>query len=240
MGELERVPIMVEDLVIEYHPPRSINPFSKKKYVGVRGIDGVSIEIEKGEVVALLGKNGAGKTTLLRAIAGELRPGSGTIITSGRVFTLRGANPGLIPFISSRENVNLMARVYGIPKEDRRRFEEEVEEFCDLGEAYDRMFGTLSTGMAGRVGFGFTTSLNPDILLMDETLGVGDEEFRKKAEGKAIEFMDRGETIVISTHSLNLVKSMCRRGIVLHEGRVAFDGNSDEAVGFYLEEIIKK
>ena len=94
--------------------------------------------------------------------------------------------------------------------------------------------------MAGRVGFGFTTSLKPEILLMDETLGVGDEEFRNKAEKKAMEFMEKGETIVISTHSLNLVKSMCSRGIVLDRGRVMFDGNGSDSVKYYIEKIVNK
>ena len=93
--------------------------------------------------------------------------------------------------------------------------------------------------MSGRIGFGFTTSLKPDVLLMDETLGVGDENFRKKAERKAIEFMERGETILLSTHSLNLAKKMCQRGIVLDEGKIVFDGASEEAVKFYLDLIDK-
>ena len=93
---------------------------------------------------------------------------------------------------------------------------------------------TLSSGMAGRVGFGFTTSLRPEILLMDETLGVGDKDFRKKAEEKAKLFMERGETILLSTHSLNLAKDMCSRGLVLKEGSLVFDGPVDEAVDKYL------
>jgi len=240
LGQIEKNPISVDGLVIEYFPPKSLNPFKKSSAKSVRGVDEVSLEIKRGEIVALLGRNGAGKTTLLRAIAGELRPFSGTITTRGRVYTLRGANPGLIPFISSRENVRLMARVYGVPREERIHFERSVEEFCDLGEAYDRPYASLSSGMAGRVGFGFTTSLKPEILLMDETLGVGDEEFRKKAEKKAMEFMEKGETIVISTHSLNLVKSMCSRGIVLDRGRVMFDGNGSDSVKYYIEKIVNK
>ena len=154
----------------------------------------------------------------------------------GKVYTLSGANPGLIQDMSGRENVTLMSEIYGIEREKRGEFERAVEDFCELGEAYDRDLRTLSTGMAGRVGFGFTTSLDPEILLMDETLGVGDEIFRKKAEEKAKDFMKRGETILLSTHSLNLAKKMCSRGILLGEGRILMDGPIDQVVERYLDE----
>ena len=155
--------------------------------------------------------------------------------TVGRDYKLRGANPVLINSMTPRENVRLLASAYGINEEEIGDFESEIEEFCDLGEAFDRKMSTLSSGMAGRVGFGFTTSLRPEILLMDETLGVGDKDFRKKAEEKAKLFMERGETILLSTHSLNLAKDMCSRGLVLKEGSLVFDGPVDEAVDKYLE-----
>jgi ABC-type polysaccharide/polyol phosphate transport system ATPase subunit len=139
--------------------------------------------------------------------------------------------------MTPRENVRILSEVYGVSRENRNDFEKEVEDFCELGEAFDRKQSTLSSGMAGRVGFGFTTSLKPEILLMDETLGVGDEHFRKKATQKAVDFMERGETIILSTHSLNLAKNMCKRGIVLIEGRMDFEGSSEDAVKFYLESI---
>ncbi|RZD48152.1 MAG: teichoic acid ABC transporter ATP-binding protein [Methanobacteriota archaeon] len=233
------IAIDVQDVSIEYKSiPKGI--MNRKNEKRVKAISKVSMTINKGEVVALIGKNGSGKTTLLSAIGGFLRPASGTIETNGRVFTLKGSNPGLIPHISSRENVRLMSQIYGIPEHEVSIIEKEVEEFCELGEAYDRNYSSLSSGMAGRVGFGFTTSLNPEILLMDETLGVGDAIFREKATQKAMEFMEKGETILISTHSLNLAKSMCNRGIVLDEGAKVFDGPSEDAVRFYVENIVNR
>ncbi len=233
------IAIDVQDVSIEYKSiPKGI--MNRKNEKRVKAISKVSMTINKGEVVALIGKNGSGKTTLLSAIGGFLRPASGTIETNGRVFTLKGSNPGLIPHISSRENVRLMSQIYGIPEHEVSIIEKEVEEFCELGEAYDRNYSSLSSGMDGRVGFGFTTSLNPEILLMDETLGVGDAIFREKATQKAMEFMEKGETILISTHSLNLAKSMCNRGIVLDEGAKVFDGPSEDAVRFYVENIVNR
>jgi ABC-type polysaccharide/polyol phosphate transport system ATPase subunit len=237
MELIDNVAIEVKDLSILYSI-RTKGLSNRGKVIHVKAIDNVSISINSGEVVALLGKNGSGKTTLLRTISGVLKPERGTIETKGRVFTLRGANPGLIPHLTSRENVKMLAGIYGIEKIDLPEFEKEVEDFCELGDAYDREYSSLSSGMAGRVGFGFTTSLNPQILLMDETLGVGDVEFRKKAEEKAKIFMEKGETIVLSTHSLNLAKTMCNRGLVLDEGKLVFDGTATEAVEYYLNEVI--
>jgi len=231
--------IEITGVTVDYKS--KISKFLKKTEINtVRALSGVSIHVQKGEIVALIGKNGAGKTTLLSAIGGNLKPEAGTIITNGRVFTLKGSNPGLIPHISCRENIRLMCSIYGISNEEIDKIEKEVEDFCELGDAFDRKYSSLSSGMAGRVGFGFTTSLNPQILLMDETLGVGDAIFREKARKKAMDFMEKGETILISTHSLNLAKSMCTRGIVLDEGEMVFDGKSEDAVKYYVEEIINK
>ena len=240
MGLNQDDAIVATSLTVAYYIKGKGGASTKKKTKVVKAIDNVDLRIKKGEIVALLGMNGAGKTTLLRAIGGDLRPDSGVIETIGMVYTLRGANPGLIAHLSPRENVKMLAQVYGVQKNRLEGFEAEVEEFCELGEAYDRNYSSLSSGMAGRVGFGFTTSLEPEILLMDETLGVGDEMFRKKAEKKALDFMERGETIVISTHSLGLVKRMCTRGVVLHEGKIVFDGEGGGAVSHYLDNIVNK
>ncbi len=229
-----KLAVSVENLSVSYVSFNRTKWYSFGKISEVMALKDISLEINHGDSVALLGKNGAGKSTLLSAIGGHLRPVRGNIMTHGRVFTLKGSNPGLISTISSRMNVRLLAPIYGIRDDDLERFENEVEDFCELGEAYDRQFKTLSTGMAGRVGFGFTTSLRPQILLMDETLGVGDEKFRKKAQLKAEKFMQRGETIILSTHSLNLAKRICNRGIVIDEGEIVFDGGVESAVEKYL------
>lgn len=229
--------IDIADLSVEYKVFQKSGIFSLIKSKRVSALRNLNLVVEKGEMVAIIGRNGSGKTTLLRTIGGHLRPTSGKVVTRGKVYTLSGANPGLVQDMTCRQNVSLMSEIYGIDSDDRPRFEESVEEFCELGEAYDRDIRTLSTGMAGRVGFGFTTSLDPEILLMDETLGVGDEVFRKKAEEKAKDFMSRGETILLSTHSLNLAKKMCSRGILLKKGEIVLDGPVEEIVKAYLEDV---
>lgn len=228
--------IEIENLSVQYTVFQKTGLLALIKAKTVEALKNLTFEVKKGEAIAIIGRNGSGKTTLLKAIGGHLRPSSGKITTIGKVYTLSGANPGLIQDMSGRENVTLMSEIYGIEREKRDEFERAVEDFCELGEAYDRDLRTLSTGMAGRVGFGFTTSLDPEILLMDETLGVGDEIFRKKAEEKAKDFMNRGETILLSTHSLNLAKKMCSRGILLSEGRILMDGDVNKVVERYLNE----
>ncbi len=233
MSKMEEC-IKVENLSVEYNIRQRRGFYSLQTTKKVEALSDVSFSISRGEVVALIGANGAGKTTLLRSIGGFLRPAKGEVVTTGKVYTLRGANPGLVQSMTPRENIRLLAESFGIEEHDITRFEKEIEEFCELGEAFDRKYSTLSSGMAGRVGFGFTTSLNPDILLMDETLGVGDKNFRKKAEEKAKNFMKKGETILLSTHSLNLAKNMCSRGLVMEKGRLIFDGSVEEAIDTYL------
>ena len=229
--------ISIQDISLEYSIFQRSGIFSKGERKKVQALKSISLDIKKGENLAILGANGAGKSSLLGVIGGMLRPSSGKVVTKGRVFTLKGANPGLINSITPRENIRILSEVYGVPKNEIIDFEREVEEFCELGDAFDRKQSTLSSGMAGRVGFGFTTSLNPEILLMDETLGVGDENFRKKATQKAIDFMERGETIILSTHSLNLAKNMCTKAIVLEQGEMVFYGKSKDAVEYYLASI---
>ena len=138
----------------------------------------ISLSIQEGETVAVMGNNGAGKSTLLRFLAGKIRPSSGKAEISGRVVHLSGVNPGFDVSLSPRQNVKWLAPIYG---KEPSVTNQDVEDFSDIGSAYDRPVKTLSGGMRGRVGFGFATSLDPDILLIDEVLGVGDPSFKAKA-----------------------------------------------------------
>ena len=194
----------------------------------------MNLKIEPGEIVAILGRNGAGKSTLLKCISGFLRASGGVVETSGRVFLLAGADPGLLPMLSGRQNAREMGAAYGVPSNEIEEFVSSVEEFAGLKEAFDRNVGGFSTGMRGKLGFGIITALVPDILLIDETLGVGDREFRAKAEIRLREFIDQSGTVLISTHSLGFAKELCSRGVVLDEGRVRFDGPVEEAIGDYI------
>jgi len=231
---LERNVIIVKDIMLNYHefkrelirPWGNIYPFTALK--------NINFAIKEGEIVGIIGKNGSGKSTLLKCLAGLLRPSSGEIVTYGRIFLLAGADPGLIPRLTGRENVKELSAAYGVMKEDLHNFINSVEDFADLGEAFDRSFGGYSTGMRGKLGFGFITALNPDVLMIDETLGVGDREFRAKAEKRLRSFIHRSATVLISTHSLGLAKELCTRGIVLERGAIVFDGSIQDAINYYI------
>ena len=226
--------IFIDGLSLEYHefirekfsPWGRISPFL--------ALDSISLEIFEGETVAIIGRNGAGKSTLLRCIAGLLRPSQGSIQTRGRVILLAGVDPGFLPDLTGRQNVIELGRGYGIEPNEISSFSDSIEDFTQLGEVFDRRFGGYSTGMRGKLGFGFITALEPDVLLIDETLGVGDREFREKAQDRLRGFISKSGTVLISTHSLGLAKELCQRGVVIENGRVFFEGQIEDSVKQYV------
>ena len=230
---LKKESITVKKLSLEYHEFSRTrkNPWGSIK--GFKALDSISFDIEEGETIALLGRNGAGKSTLLKALGGLLRPSEGEITTYGRVILLAGVDPGFLPDLSGRQNILELSRAYGIRENEIDDFSKSIEDFAGLGEAFDRRFGGYSTGMRGKLGFGFITALNPSILLIDETLGVGDIEFRKKAQERLKEFIRNSGTVIISTHSLGLAKELCDRGLLLNNGKLESDGEISEVIEQY-------
>lgn len=230
--------ISVDSLAVEYTFRQRSGPlglFTKRSQH--QALEGVSFNIPQGEVVGLVGRNGAGKSTLLKAIAGFLRPSEGHVRTKGRTILLAGTDPGFIPSMSGRANVRSLARSYGItgPKVDD--FVLDVEAFAGIGNAFDRRLDTYSAGMKGKVGFGFITGLDAEIFLIDETLGVGDIEFREKAKFRLLEMIDRAGTVVMSSHSLGLVSEICDRGLLMDQGGLSFDGPIEEAILEYRRSV---
>jgi teichoic acid transport system ATP-binding protein len=227
--------IIVDELTVKYiEIKRNILNFSQKTKE-IIGLENISIKIKKGEIIALIGKNGAGKSTLLNTIFGKIRPTEGNLKTFGRVIMLSGINAGFDNESTGRKNIIELSKAYGVQKEEISHLVEDVIDFSELGEAIDRNYKGYSTGMKGKLGFGFITSLSPEILLIDETLGVGDTRFRAKAQERLKEFMQRSNTVLISTHSLGLAKEMCSRGIVLDKGQLIFDGDIEEAINKYVK-----
>ena len=232
--------VEIDNLSVEYMEI-SMNrkrPFRTKKFI--KAMKEINFKLKQGENIAVLGRNGAGKSTLLKCIAGFLRPSQGRITTKGRIILLSGTNPGFQTDLTGRKNIEVLAPLYGINEKDIEEFIRDIEEFTELGEALNRNYKGYSTGMKGKLGFGFMTGLTPDILLIDETLGVGDLEFRAKAQIRLREFIKRSGSVLMSTHSLGLASEMCTRGILLDKGEIIFRGSAEACIHEYRGLISSK
>ncbi len=214
--------------------------FKNIKYREKKAVDDVSFEIKKGEAVALFGKNGAGKSTILKMITEVAFPTSGKIKVNGRVSALLELTSGFDLEFTGRENIYLKGQILGLTNKEIKGLEKQIVEFADLEEYIDQPVRTYSSGMKARLGFSINVNIDPDILIVDEALSVGDEEFRNKCVEKVNEIVNKEDvTLLFVTHSTSVAKSFCKRGIVMNKGKKQFDGNIDEAIERY-EKILKK
>jgi len=196
--------------------------------------DDISFEIQRGESVALIGRNGAGKSTTLKIITGVTVPDSGTVEVYGRVSALLDLSAGFDPQLTGRDNLKLRARLWGLSQSEIDARMSDIIEFAELGQYIDQPLRTYSSGMKSRLGFSFASSLDPDILILDEVLSVGDREFRKKSLAKMKEILAKHNlTLLFVTHSLSSAKQFCERGIVMQHGSIWFDGPIKDAISFY-------
>ncbi|MER3409260.1 MAG: hypothetical protein C4306_03950, partial [Thermoleophilia bacterium] len=193
----------------------------------------VSLTVEAGESVGLIGRNGSGKTTLLKLVAGIIKPTSGRVDVGGRVGSLLELGAGFHPELTGRENVFLNGSILGLSRRAVRRHLDEIVAFAELERFIDLPVRTYSSGMVMRLGFAVAAHLEADVLLLDEVLAVGDEEFQRKCFGKIFELKRRGATIVFVSHDAAAVERLCGRGVLLRQGRVEVDGPVQEAIGRY-------
>lgn len=192
-----------------------------------------SLDIERGESIAFLGCNGAGKSTLLALIAGVIRPTSGTLHVRGRVSPLLELGAGFHPELSGRENVMLNGVLLGLRRAEVAARMSQIVEFSELQNSIDEPVRTYSTGMIARLGFSVAAHLDPEILLIDEVLAVGDARFQAKCVEKIREFRRRGVTIVLVSHELRHVGEICDRAVVVADCRAAFIGDVPAAIAHY-------
>jgi ABC-type polysaccharide/polyol phosphate transport system ATPase subunit len=193
----------------------------------------VSLTVEPGEALGLVGRNGSGKTTLLKLLSGIFRPTSGVIETGGRIGSLLELGAGFLPDFTGRENVYLNGSLHGL---SRARIDEalhEIVSFAELESFIDLPVRTYSSGMYMRLGFSVAAHIQADILLLDEVFAVGDEEFQRKCFGKIHEFKSRGGTIVFVSHDAQAVERLCDRAVLLRQGAVVFEGSTREAIADY-------
>jgi ABC-type polysaccharide/polyol phosphate transport system ATPase subunit len=193
----------------------------------------VSLTIEPGAAVGLVGRNGSGKSTLLRLLAGIIEPTTGAVAVGGRVGSLLELGAGFHPDFSGRENVFLNGSIYGLRRTQIRERFDEIVAFAELEEAIDRPVRTYSSGMYMRLGFAIAAHLDADVLLLDEVFAVGDEAFQRKCFGKIFEFKQRGGTIVFVSHDATQVERLCERAVLLSGGRKEFEGPTHEALVRY-------
>ncbi len=197
----------------------------------------VSFQVGRGEMLGVIGANGSGKSTLLRLLAGIHRPTSGEVLVEGRVAALLELGAGFHPEISGRENIEVNGLLLGLSRRQIASRFEEIVRFAELAEFLDAPLKTYSSGMAVRLGFSIAAHSDPDVLLVDEVLAVGDEAFAHRSLEKFAEFERAGKTILVVSHDLSLVAERCRRAVWLERGRLVADGPAAETVARYRERV---
>lgn len=218
-------------------PPlqRLVGISPKQYYRDFWALRDISFNVRRGETIGVLGRNGSGKSTLLQMISGTLTPSSGEISISGKITALLELGAGFNPEFSGRENVFLNAAIYGLAREKIEAKFEEIAAFADIGEFIEQPVKTYSSGMYARLAFAVATSLDPEILVVDEILSVGDVFFQSRCMRKLDEFRERGGTVFFVTHDTYSVERICTRAIVLDQGRMVFEGATADAVNVYYK-----
>lgn len=195
----------------------------------------INFEVEKGEVLGIIGKNGAGKSTLLKILSRVTGPTTGEIKTKGRIASLLEVGTGFHPELTGKENIYLNGAILGMTKAEIRSKEQEIIEFSGCERYVDTPVKRYSSGMRVRLAFAVAAFLEPDILVIDEVLAVGDAEFQKKAVGKMQDISKgEGRTVLFVSHNMAAVKNLCTRAIVLEHGEIVFEGETNDAVDYYL------
>lgn len=236
------VAIEVDNLYIRYRGLHSISlkksifHWKKSKKDVYEAVKGISFKVNKGEIVGLIGKNGSGKSTTLRAIAGIFSPDEGTIKLNSDSVALLSIGVGFQKKLTGRENVMLSGMLLGYPGEKIEEKMDEIIEFSELGEFIDKPVKTYSSGMFSKLAFSITAILEPDIMLVDEVLAVGDAKFKKKSYAKMKQLIaDENRTVLIVSHNTETIKKLCNRIIWLHEGEIKMIGSVDEVLPVYDE-----
>jgi ABC-2 type transport system ATP-binding protein len=197
----------------------------------------VSFVISKGETVGLIGRNGSGKSTILKIVAGVYAPSEGQVKVQGTIAPLIELGAGFHHELTGRENILLNGLLLGLTKRQIKEREESIIEFAELGDFIDSPVKQYSSGMYMRLAFSVATEVDPDILIIDEILGVGDAGFQEKCFDRIEDFRRAGKTILLVSHSMDNIRKLCDRVILLHAGRLVEDGSPDRVIARY-EEIL--
>ena len=240
----------MEDIAIEVNAVSMMFNLSKDKIMSLKeyvvkalkrqlfyeefwALKDVSFTVKKGEVFGVMGLNGAGKSTLLKIIAGVFRPTIGSVSVNGDLTPLLELGAGFDPEFSARDNIYMNGAMYGHPPKYMETKFNEIMDFAELWEFEDVAVKNFSSGMVGRLGFAIATSVQPDILIVDEILGVGDYKFQEKCEERINNMMAGGTTVLLVSHNIGTIKEMCTRAILLRKGETVCIGDVDEVCAEY-------
>lgn len=216
-----------------------INAFIPAFKYGVKdfwALDDINLKIKRGESVAIIGRNGSGKSTLLEIITGTRKPTSGQVSVKGRVAALLQLGSGFNPEFSGRENVILNGLLLGLTRKEIEGKFDEIIAFADIGDVIDQPVKSYSSGMLVRLAFSVQVALEPDILIVDEALSVGDFFFKQKCATRMREMREAGTTVLFVSHSMASVREICDRAIVLSHGKLIYEGDSSNAIRYYLSQ----
>lgn len=206
----------------------------KTYYKPFWALDNVNFEVKKGEAVGIVGRNGSGKSTLLQIIAGTLTPTTGEVVLRGRIAALLELGSGFNPEFTGRDNVFLNAAILGIPRKEMESRFDDIAAFADIGQFLDQPVKHYSSGMHARLAFSVAISVDPDILILDEILSVGDMGFQQKCVARMKKLLDSGVTLLFVSHAPDAVKSLCQKGLFLADGKVTHWGSAEDAVNKYF------
>ncbi|NNE42897.1 MAG: ABC transporter ATP-binding protein [Gemmatimonadetes bacterium] len=246
MTDAKAPAVRVQDVVMEFRLVHERNDTLKEAIVRrlqgkgsghveqFRALDGVSFDVSPGESIGIIGHNGSGKTTLLRLLAGVLTPTHGSVDIRGRVSTLIELGAGFNPDLSGAENIFLAGALYGFGRREMAEKFDRIVEFSELDRFIEVPVKNYSSGMSARLGFSIATDVDPDVLVVDEVLAVGDQAFQDKCMERMQSFRERGKTIVLVSHDLDGVREFCSRGVLLDHGKIIARGTGPEVVEHYL------
>lgn len=217
----------------KYRLLEAFHPKRKTYHEKYQAIKNINLEIKKGEVLGIVGKNGSGKSTLLKLITGVLKPDEGEIKVNGRISALLELGSGFNPQFTGMQNIFFYGTIMGLSKQEMRDKIDDILAFADIGEFIDQPIKTYSSGMNARLGFAVAVHIDPEILILDEVLAVGDVLFKRKCYAKMKEFFDGGKTIIYVSHDATSIKALCSRAIFLLDGGIIIDADPRTVTHYY-------
>jgi len=216
----------------------SINPRGKRQeFFAIRDLD---LAVYRGDIIGILGKNGSGKSTLLKMVAGITTPSSGTVHTNGRIVPLLELGAGFHPELTGWENIYFYTTLMGYSRQQINEVIDQIVEFSELDEFIHQPIKTYSSGMRSRLGFSVSTFIDPEILIIDEVLSVGDQYFKEKSKRKILELFEQKKTILFVSHNVRDLIDLCSKAIFLNKGKKVMEGPTKEVTAYYHKYITGK